>query len=138
QLTYALLQTQVVLGMIPVSSVQQLLAKSQQPVPMGPMGAPPFIQQPPMVQPPMPGAPMGGPPSFPPRGPMPPQIPIQPGGQMPPFGQFDQLEQQRALVQQLMSLTPAQIDELPPEQRQLAQTLRQTILASGGMNQQWR
>jgi cleavage stimulation factor subunit 2 len=47
-----------------------------------------------------------------------------------PMGFGDNLpEQQKALIQQVMSLTQDQIDKLPPEQRQQVQQLRQTLLS---------
>jgi len=131
---YALLQAQYLLGMINVHTVQKLVTKVAMvpPVPMaGVMGVPP-----PIIPPqPYPAA----------AGPFPikqdqfqPQPIPQPYMAPPPQQQFpdSQLEQQKALLQQVISLTPEQIEALPLEQRQQVQQLRNTVLASYG--QAWR
>jgi hypothetical protein len=62
-------------------------------------------------------------------GPVPPPSQVGPGGGPPPRPAPISAEMEKALLQQVMSLTPEQINLLPPEQRnqvlQLQQILRQ-------------
>jgi len=125
---YALLQAQYLLGMINVHTVQKLVSKVAMapavPTPMaGVINAPRVAYQPP---------------AFPIKQDQFQPQPI-PQPYMPPPQQFadnQQLEQQKALLQQVISLTPEQIELLPLEQRQQVQQLRNTVLASYG--QTWR
>ena len=45
----------------------------------------------------------------------------------PPQQMAGELEQQKALLQQVLSLTPEQINSLPPEQRQQVLQLQQAL-----------
>jgi len=153
-LAYALLQAQYLLGMIKVQTVQKLLAKVT-------VGSSPAVITPPMAAvniPPMMNQPMMAPTFQPPVQPfLPPVQPFQPPSMKSPaqfqppqqipqqyitqaFGDVQLAEQQKELLQQVVNLTPEQIDVLPLEQRQQVQQLRQTLL--GGFAQpplqQWR
>jgi len=151
-LAYALLQAQVILGMINSSTVKQLQRPQPQmgaaqppPQPMPQQGLPmganllpqqiPGLGNPPQMgaAPPNPPIGMSGPGSlaFFPQQPIGPQ----PGMTQPfPMNQTNILpdvqlqEQQKLLLQQVMSLTPQQIEVLPPQQREQVQQLRQTML----------
>src|SRR5690349_12861501 len=102
--------------------------------PIGPQGMPiPAPGQPPFIPPPGANPPY---PPFMPGVPVPPMGAVPPGFPMPPPMQAPdiQIEQQRALLQQLMSLTPDQIEKLPHDQRQQVQQLRQLMSAQQGGN----
>jgi len=148
---YALLQAEYLLGMINVQTVQKLIAKTQQ-LPPRPMGGP----IPPMQGILPTGVPMNPPllptPNFQPPPvqfqpvPMKTPNPYQPPQQTIPdqyiaqaFGDVQLQDQQKELLQQVVNLTPEQIEALPPEQRQQVQQLRQTLLGGFAPNMpQWR
>lgn len=48
---------------------------------------------------------------------------------MMPLQMSGELEQQKALLQQVLSLTPEQINSLPPDQRQQVLQLQQALRA---------
>ncbi|KAL6066038.1 cleavage stimulating factor 64 [Balamuthia mandrillaris] len=168
QFSFALLQAQVVLGMIRPQLAQHILATatggSGVGLPPAVLGGPSSsMMGPPPLQPPTttPVGPVGGPPSFhvppptpaaappfthlqpPPSFPMPaiPSVaassssvsaPVMPSAAAAPSS----LDQQRALLQQLMQLTPQQLESLPPLQRQQIQELQYKLksvqLPAGG------
>ncbi len=146
-LTYALLQAQAILGMVNIQVVQKLLNTTKSP--SGLMSTPPATVIPttqPAAPNPYPTAmpiptPFAAAPkatqvtSYPTPNIMFPGQPA-PVAPQPNFGfatQFDTLpEQQKALLQQVVSLTQEQIDKLPPEQRQQVQQLRQTFMQLTG------
>ena len=151
-LTYALLQAQALLGMISPQSVHKILAKNptiatninnsntatgttmppptvlpptiQPTIPVTPTTTlPPYV--PGQIHPPIPGS--IAPPNLPPTM-VPPTMPPNMPPNMPPVLPDNIPEQQRALLQQVLSLTQDQIDKLPPEQRSQVQQLRQTLV----------
>jgi cleavage stimulation factor subunit 2 len=148
-LTYALLQAEALLGMVNVQVIQKLLSsKPNIPVPMIQPGVTPALQ-------PIPATPSSGLLPTPPvpvqsttptqqsfNAPQPIKTPQQmysvpptqgpPAPQPFPFSaQFDILpDQQKALLQQVVNLTPEQIEKLPHEQRLQVQQLRQTIASN--------
>lgn len=128
QLSFALIQAQVILGLVDPAAVKAILAQQPRHVAQPPMGGMPGRGPEPMPgRPDAYGAPgfggappgAGGPPR--PHGGAPP-----PGGvprpNLPPLE-----EQHQALLQQVMNMTPAQIDRLPEAQRQKVQQVRQAL-----------
>lgn len=98
-----------------------------QPAPTGPVANP---NMPPMKGP-YPPAMYSGPPNpMHPNAPFMPQPPMT-APPMQPQPLVDLQDHQKALLQQVVSLTQEQIDKLPPEQRQQVQQLRKTLLMSG-------
>ncbi|KAK4534718.1 hypothetical protein CDCA_CDCA02G0743 [Cyanidium caldarium] len=122
-IAHAVLQAQVLLGMVSVQQAQQHLqammtaappatGMSVAPPPMAGMPRPPAMGGMPMPHTGMPGMPAAPPPST-----------AAPPAGMPTSGAVTE----EALVRQLMSLTPAQIQALPPDQRQQVMALRQQL-----------
>jgi len=160
-LTYALLQAQAILGMVNIQVVQKLCSTKAvvtQPQPIPSSVAPTTSQPIPTTMPlpsgallPTPPAPIASnvpygtsttPYSSQPQpikgqqvGYVTPPQPIYPN-QVPSLSvQLESLpEPQRSLLQQVVNLTPDQIDKLPPEQRQQVQQLRQTLAVMTGVN----
>jgi len=138
QFVYALLQAQVILGMVNPQVVQQLLQGGSAPVSTQP---PPNVVN---VPPPnilnIPINLAGMPAVYPPRGAT--MAPInQPYGQPnyppaagpQPTGPIS-LDQQKLLLQQVLSLTPAQIESLPlAHQQQVRDLQRQLQMQLQGM-----
>ena len=147
QLTLAIFQAQLTLGMTkaPSGGLQGAVQKGGQGIPGD--GAPPPGLNPPGPPRPMggypgnPAAPYGAPPPPPPgvtqgygmgggvMRPGPPPGPPAVGGvaPLPPpqMSQMGGMDQQQALLQQVMSMTPEQMAMLPPDQRQQVEMLRQ-------------
>lgn len=116
QLAHAILQGQIMLGMVPP-----------------PLMPPPPSQQQQQGMPMPPGMPARG---MMPSGPPPPLGPPGPPGQQGPPPQAQQvLDEQTALLNRVMSMTPQQIASLPPDQRdhvlQLQATVNSQLAAQG-------
>jgi cleavage stimulation factor subunit 2 len=137
QLAYALLQGQIVLGMINPATAKQLLLSVQQmpPIVPGMMPGPPHgMNLPPGMPAGFPGAmpnfpgqmPMGMPPMGGPMPPMP-MMNMNPGAVQPHVAIHELPEAQQQLLQQVRMLTPQQIQELPAQTRQQVQELLRMI-----------
>lgn len=118
QEAHAILQAQIMLGMVPPPMMPPSHAPPQPvgTVPnaprMQPMAPPGLMPRAPMMPPPIPGQP-----------------PPPPPPQQPPAQQPQSLldNEQAALLNRVMSMTPQQIDHLPPDQREKVLQLQATV-----------
>jgi len=147
KLSWILLQGQLMLGMISPSVMAQLVPGMQQPappqqqqqqqpqpVPQQPMyAAPPQQPAPPPQQPPM----YAGGTAAPQQQPAPPpqQPPMYSTTNAAPAQSQDQMLQQQQLLQQVLSLTPQQIAQLPPHQREQVKQLQEQARAARAQQQ---
>jgi len=122
QFAFALLQAQVILGMVDPRVVQQLLQGT-----IPPSGSTPSAMSIPSNFPPAPQPPSQGPPhlgvppqAFPVNAPTP-----QPQMFVPP-------QHSQQLLQQVLQLTPQQIDNLPPVQRAQVKQLQEQLKSQLG------
>ena len=148
QLTLALLQAQLALGMTKPPAA--MAAAAAAPPPPGVVGGAPLTPPPGGYRPGMgvpgmgvpgmpshpgvPGMPQYGAPQYPPPPPRPAMggvapLPPPPG---PPAGGVA-VDQQQQLLQQVISMTPEQMALLPPDQRQQVEMLRQLAVQQGMM-----
>ncbi|KAL1925471.1 uncharacterized protein VTP21DRAFT_354 [Calcarisporiella thermophila] len=120
QLSYAIFQAMLMMNLVDASVLQRVLVSTQQPpvaaaVPPGYQGVDPAIggytpQPAPVAAAPPPASLLSG----------------LPGASA---GAGQDVEQHKALLMQVLSLTPQQIDMLPPEQRQMVMQLKAQIMA---------
>ncbi|KAI9892972.1 MAG: hypothetical protein M1814_000856 [Vezdaea aestivalis] len=137
QLSYAIFQALLLMGLVDASALQEVVETAAQQGGGGPVqGAP---QPPPLgagMMPPYPG--QGGPPPIPPPHHQPAHTPQQGayGGYQPPaplappalpLGGIDQ----NALIQQVLSLTPDQVEALNEPEKSQIQALRQQYMGGG-------
>uniref|UniRef100_A0A6B2LCA6 RRM domain-containing protein n=1 Tax=Arcella intermedia TaxID=1963864 RepID=A0A6B2LCA6_9EUKA len=124
---YALLKTQIMLGMITQDIAKQIIPTalpSPMVLPTPVMGGAIPGMTPSYLPPvPVPVAPVHG---FPPV-----SAPVGGIGKAPPPNDLNSVlgEEQRALLEQVMKLTPEQIEKLKPQERQQIMQLRKTMVA---------
>ncbi|KAI8811188.1 hypothetical protein BJ742DRAFT_154399 [Cladochytrium replicatum] len=116
QLTYAIFQALLLMNVVEANLMQRVVQAGANPgLAMG-LGVPPAIQAPAFLpQAPIPLAP-------------PQTQPVVPAPVPGMASMADIQEQQKQLLLQVLKLTPEQIDQLPPDQRQKVLQLRQHIL----------
>ncbi|KAK5087474.1 hypothetical protein LTR70_005335 [Exophiala xenobiotica] len=145
QLSYAIFQALLLMGLVDEKIFQQVLEQPQQRQPPAPVQPPPMIPPPQQLpQHPFPPPPQPHPqyPGFPPP-PIPgqqlpgmPPRPMQPSYRAPPIPQHQQPPQQPPqpqqqnqdqLLQQILSMTQQTVDQLPPTERAQVMAIRQQM-----------
>ncbi|KAJ4303703.1 hypothetical protein N0V90_002604 [Kalmusia sp. IMI 367209] len=122
QLAYAIFQALLLLNLVDSNVLGSLVDPSASAA-----AAPPPQVQPPAPQPPRPPQNFAG---YPPQpAPTPPQAAPQPYGQPPSVAQPGLTPEQLAGYRQILSLTPQQIEQFPPDTRAQVLQLRQALMA---------
>ncbi|KAJ4321193.1 hypothetical protein N0V94_003034 [Neodidymelliopsis sp. IMI 364377] len=122
QLAYAIFQSLLLLNLVDPTMLGALVETAPA-APAPPVQAPPQPQPTPVARPPTNYA---MPPGYPQAAPTPPQP--QPYAQPPPQAQPPAMDN-NALYAQVMALDPAQIAQLPPDQRNQIMQIRQMLMA---------